>query len=147
MLEWLRPPFGYRTVDAEKRGQKIKKRLEMDEREAATVRQIFKLFLEGDGTKGPMGIKDIVSWLNRHGFRNKRGNAFFTSCVHRILIRESLCRSASLQSVRQPRSKGTPQGRMGRNPGTANHNKQRIQSRSSHAAREAPQRYANSHHQ
>ncbi len=84
-----RPAFGYHTVDAEKRGQKIKKRLEIDEREAATVRQIFKLFLEGDGTKGPMGIKDIASWLNRHGFRNKRGNAFFTSCVHRILTRET----------------------------------------------------------
>jgi site-specific DNA recombinase len=51
-------PFGYKTVEAEKRGQKIKKRLEVDEREAATVRQIFKLFLEGDGTKGPFGIKD-----------------------------------------------------------------------------------------
>ena len=84
-----RPPFGYRTVEAERRGQKIKKRLEIDEREAATVRQIFKLFLEGDGSKGPMGIKDIASWLNRNGFRNKRGNAFFTSCVHRILTRET----------------------------------------------------------
>ena len=84
-----RPPFGYRTVDAEKRGQKVKKRLEIDEREAATVRQVFKLFLEGDGTKGPMGIKDIASWLNQRGFRNKRGNAFFTSCVHQILIRET----------------------------------------------------------
>ena len=82
-------PFGYRTIEAEKRGQKIKKRLAIDEREAATVRQIFKLFLEGDGTRGPMGIKDIASWLNAHGFRNKRGNAFFTSCVHRILIRET----------------------------------------------------------
>ena len=83
------PPFGYRTVEAEKRGQKIKKRLEIDEREAATVRQIFKLFLEGDGTRGPFGIKDITSWLNRHGFRNKRSNAFFMSCVHRILTRET----------------------------------------------------------
>src|SRR5579864_783644 len=51
-----RPPFGYRAVEAERRGQKIKKQLEIDDREAATVRQIFKLFLEGDGTKGPMGI-------------------------------------------------------------------------------------------
>jgi site-specific DNA recombinase len=83
------PPFGYRTVDAEKRGQKIKKRLEVDEREAATVRQIFKLFLKGDGSKGPMGVKEIASWLNRHRFRNKRGNAFFTSCVYRILTCET----------------------------------------------------------
>jgi site-specific DNA recombinase len=82
-------PLGYKTVEAERRGQKIKKRLEVDEREAATVRQIFKLFLEGDGSKGSFGIKDITSWLNRNGFRNKRGNAFFMSCVHRILKRET----------------------------------------------------------
>ena len=84
-----RPPFGYRTIDAEKRGQKIKKRLETEEREAAIVRQIFKLFLEGDGTRGPLGIKEIAAWLNRHGFRNKTGNQFFTSCVHRILTRQT----------------------------------------------------------
>ncbi len=84
-----RPPFGYKTVEVEKRGQKVKKRLEIDEREAATVRQMFKLFLEGDGERGPLGIKEIASWLNRHGFRNKRGNPFFTSCVHRILTRET----------------------------------------------------------
>lgn len=83
------PPFGYRTVEAEKRGQKIKKRLEIDEREAATVRQIYKLFLDGDGVKGSLGIKDITSWLNRNGFCNKRGKPFFTSCVHRILTRRT----------------------------------------------------------
>ena len=83
------PPFGYRTVEAERRGQKIKKRLEVDEREAAVVRQMFKLFLEGDGTKAPFGVKEVASWLNSHGFRNKRGNLFFTSCVHRILTRET----------------------------------------------------------
>ena len=84
-----RPPFGYKTVEVEKRGQRVKKRLEIDDREAATVRQMFKLFLEGDGERGPMGIKDIASWLNRHGLRNKRGNPFFISCVHRILRRET----------------------------------------------------------
>ena len=83
------PPFGYRTVEAERRGQKIKKRLEIDEREAAIVRQIFKLFLDGDGLRGPFGIKDITSWLNQNGFHNKRGKSFFMSCVHRILTRET----------------------------------------------------------
>ncbi len=83
------PPFGYRTVEAEKRGQKTKKRLEIEQREVATVRQIFKLCLEGDGTKGPMGIKNIVSWLNRHGSRNRYGKPFYTSTVHAILTREA----------------------------------------------------------
>jgi hypothetical protein len=83
------PPFGYRTIAVEKRGQRIKKHLEIEEREAATVRQIFKLFLEGDGTKGPMGVKDIASWLNRNGFRSRNGNAFYVSIVHAILTRDA----------------------------------------------------------
>ena len=83
------PPFGYRTVEAEKRGQRIKKRLEIEEIEAATVRQIFKLFLEGDGTKGSMGVKDIASWLNRHGFHGRNGNPFYVSIVHAILTRDA----------------------------------------------------------
>ena len=81
------PPFGYQTVDAEKRGQKTKKRLAIEEREAATVRQIFKLFLEGDKTHGPMGVKEIASWLNRNGFRNRNGNPFYTSIVYAVLTR------------------------------------------------------------
>ena len=32
---------------------------------------------------------EIADWLNRNGFRNNRGNAFFTSCVHRILTRRT----------------------------------------------------------
>ena len=83
------PPFGYRTIEAEKRGQTIKKRLEVEEREAATVRQIFKLFLEGDGTKGPTGVKDITSWLNCNGFRNRTGNPFYKSIVYAILTRSA----------------------------------------------------------
>ena len=83
------PPFGYRTVEVEKRGQRVKKRLEVEEREAATVRQIFKLFLEGDGTKGPMGVKDIASWLNRNGLCNRSGNPYYASIVHAILTREA----------------------------------------------------------
>src|SRR5271155_1553425 len=48
-----KPPFGYRTVAAEQRGQRTKKRLEIEPKEAETVRLIFKLFLEGDGRSGP----------------------------------------------------------------------------------------------
>ncbi|HEY5237419.1 MAG TPA: recombinase family protein [Rhizomicrobium sp.] len=83
------PPFGYRTVEAERRGQRIKKHLQIEPREAELVRQIFRLFLEGDGMRGPMGVKDIVSWLNARGFRNSRSNPFYTGTVHLILTRES----------------------------------------------------------
>ncbi len=83
-----RPPFGYRTVVVEQRGQRTKKRLEIEPREAETVRLIFKLFLKGDGSKGPMGIKDIASWLNAHGLTH-RGTAFYTGTVHRTLTAET----------------------------------------------------------
>ncbi len=83
------PPFGYRTVEVERRGQRIKKHLEIEPREAEIVRQIFKLFAEGDGTHGPMGVKDIASWLNARSFRNSQGNPFYTGTVHLILTRET----------------------------------------------------------
>ena len=84
-----KPPFGYRTVTAEQRGQRTKKRLEIDPREAEIVRLIIKLALEGDGTRGPLGVKDIASWLNGGGYRNSNGNLFYTSEVHTILTRET----------------------------------------------------------
>src|SRR5215831_2838007 len=52
-----RPPFGYRTIIAEHRGARVKKRLEIDLVEAETVRLVFRLFLEGHEGSGPMGIK------------------------------------------------------------------------------------------
>ena len=82
-------PFGYRTVSAGQRGQRVKKKLEIEPTEAETVRLIFKLFEDGDGSKGPMGVKGIVTWLNANGFRNRGGNAFYTSAVHKILTRET----------------------------------------------------------
>ena len=42
-------------MEAERRGAKIKKRLEIDPVEAETVRLIYRLYLEGDGTSGPLG--------------------------------------------------------------------------------------------
>ncbi len=43
------PPIGYRVVDAEKRGAKVKKKPEIDPLHADTVRLAFRLALEGDG--------------------------------------------------------------------------------------------------
>ena len=55
------PPYGYRTVDAEQRGQRLKKRLEIETREAEVVRLIFKLFEHGDGAKGPKQTATITN--------------------------------------------------------------------------------------
>ena len=60
------PPIGYRIVAAEQRGAKVKKKLEIDPLHADTIRLIYRLALEGDGTSGPMGVKNITVHLNRH---------------------------------------------------------------------------------
>jgi DNA invertase Pin-like site-specific DNA recombinase len=51
------PPLGYRTVEAERRGARVKKKLAVDPVEAEQVRLIFKLFIEGHQGSGPIGIK------------------------------------------------------------------------------------------
>ena len=50
------PPIGYRIVEAaEQRGHRVKKALEIDHIQAKTVRLIFRLAREGDGSSGADG--------------------------------------------------------------------------------------------
>ena len=81
-----KPPFGYKTIEAERRGDKIKKKLAIDEDEARQVKRIFDLYIQGDGANGPMGIKAIVNHLNERGIL-RRGRKFYVSNVHDILQR------------------------------------------------------------
>ena len=81
------PPIGYRVVAAEQRGAKIKKKLEIDPLHADTVRLIYRLALEGDGTSGPMGVKNIVSHLNTRRIFTRDGGRWGIGQVHRILTR------------------------------------------------------------
>ena len=97
-----RPPFGYRTVTVEKHGNKEKKKLETEPKEAEIVRLIFQLYLFGDGKTGPLGIKDITSYLNAHGFTERSGKPFRIQFVHKMLTRVSYTGVASLQPARQP---------------------------------------------
>ena len=83
----LRPPIGYRVVEAERRGDKIKKRLKIDPAEAEILRLIFDLYRHGDGRNGPLGIKAIVTHLNNKGLRQRKGSRFTTKTVHEILTR------------------------------------------------------------
>ena len=78
-------PLGYRLVEAEKRGTKIKKKLAVDPVEAETIRLIFKLYLNGDGTSGALGVKEVVKWLNSRGYRTRKGNTFGVGSVHKLL--------------------------------------------------------------
>src|ERR1700726_1392137 len=79
------PPLGYRLIEAEKRGAKIKKKLELDPVEAETVRLIFKLYLLGDGSSGALGVKEIVKRLNARGYRTRRGKSFGVGQLHKLL--------------------------------------------------------------
>jgi site-specific DNA recombinase len=79
------PPLGYRIVEAERRGSKIKKRLDIDPVEAELVHLIFRLYNEGDGKSGPFGVKQSVRWLNEHGYRTRRSSTFGVGSVHKIL--------------------------------------------------------------
>jgi len=54
-------------VEVERRGQKIKKKPGIDPMEAETVRLIYKLYLDGDGSTGRLGVKETTKWLNGQG--------------------------------------------------------------------------------
>jgi site-specific DNA recombinase len=79
------PPYGYVTVEAERRGARVKKKLAIDPVEAELVRTMFKLFLEGVEGSGPLGVKKIVEWLNSRGYRTRLEARWGTSRVHAIL--------------------------------------------------------------
>lgn len=77
-----RPPYGYGAQVAERRGNKDKKTLIIDEAEARVVRMIFDMAM---GTEGrPMGVKAIATWLNERGIL-RRGRRFTTGGIHDIL--------------------------------------------------------------
>ncbi len=48
-------PLGYTVVEVERRGVRVKKRLAVDTVEAETVKLIFNLYRQGDGSSGPLG--------------------------------------------------------------------------------------------
>lgn len=82
-----RPPIGYRTVEAGKRGAKVKKTLEVDPLHADTVRLIYRLALEGAEGSGPMGLKAIATFLNARDVRTRDGGRWGISGVHEVLTR------------------------------------------------------------
>jgi site-specific DNA recombinase len=74
------PPFGYRSVEAERRGQKIKKKLDIDDEEAIIVRNVYDFALGRGGA--PLGVRAIVNRLNQTGYRF-RGKPFHISNVYK----------------------------------------------------------------
>src|SRR5690606_37308750 len=82
-----RPPIGYRIIAAEQRGSKTKKKLEIDPLHAETVRMIYRLFLEGDGNTGPLGVKAITCYLNDRRLFTRDGGRWGLVQIHAILTR------------------------------------------------------------
>lgn len=59
------PPFGYRAVAVAVDGKlRTRKQLEIDPKEAETVRRIFALRLKGIGKEGPMGVGLIAKEIS-----------------------------------------------------------------------------------
>ena len=85
-MEWRNPPLGYRAAEVERKGTRIKKRLEIDPVEAETVQKIYALYLDGDETGNRLGVKAICEWLNTRGYRTRRGCRFGIGPIHSILI-------------------------------------------------------------
>jgi site-specific DNA recombinase len=80
-----RLPLGYALAEVEKRGHRTKKKLVVDPVEAETVRMIYRLYLEGEAGKGPMGVKEVTKTLNGRGLRTRLGARFGVASVHRVL--------------------------------------------------------------
>ncbi len=82
------PPISYRIVEAsEQRGHRTKKTLEINPVQAETVRLIFRLAREGNGSSGPMGVKSIATHLNATGIRTRDGGRWGVDAVHKVLTR------------------------------------------------------------
>tara|TARA_R110000868_G_scaffold47339_6_gene155380 strand:+ start:582 stop:2192 length:1611 start_codon:yes stop_codon:yes gene_type:complete len=80
-------PYGYKSVERERRADKRKMVMAINPPEAEIVRLAFKLYLEGDGKTGPIGIKKIVEYLNGKGYRLRRGGKFNVKFVDDLLRR------------------------------------------------------------
>jgi hypothetical protein len=76
-------PLGYKTVEVDKRGARIKKKLAIDPVEAETIKLIFRLYRLGDGTSGPLRVKHLTSWLNERGYRTRLGARYRSWIVWR----------------------------------------------------------------
>jgi|SRR5262245_42169592 len=86
------PPIGCRIVAAEQRGSKNKKKLEIDPLHADMVRPIYRLFLEGDGNFGPMGVKAITCHVNEPRIFTRGGGRWGLAQIQAILTRTTYIR-------------------------------------------------------
>ena len=84
-------PIGYRIVEAaEQRGHRTKKTLEIDPIQAETVRLIFRLAREGNGSSGQWASNRLPSISNEFGIRTRDGGRWGVDAVHKVLTRRRM---------------------------------------------------------
>lgn len=72
--------LGYDIVEIPNEGKKRKNtKLQINEKEASTVRRIFELYSQG------YGYKAVVNRINKEGYKTKRNNEFAVATVKEIL--------------------------------------------------------------
>lgn len=76
-------PFGYEYKVAEMRGERAKKKLTINEAEAATVREAFELHAAG------LGIAKITDRLNEKGSRTRSDRLWAKNVIHAMLSNET----------------------------------------------------------
>ena len=134
------PPIGYRIVEAaEQRGHRTKKTLEIDPIQAETVRLIFRLAREGDGSSGPMGVKSIAKHLNESGIRTRDGGRWGVDAVHKVLTRTTYIGRHRFNTKFWKTRERKARGRGGRDGGAADHRRGRVRGRAD-AAQDAQPR-------
>ncbi|WP_051276515.1 recombinase family protein [Desulfovirgula thermocuniculi] len=94
-----RPPYGFRLSDS-KKGLP----LEIDEREAAVLREMCRLYLE-EG----LGSKRIATILNERGLRTREGKLWSDSSVRRVLQNPIIC---GLPAYNRTKPGNTPTSRV-----------------------------------
>ena len=83
-----RPPLGCKSVEAERRGIKSKRKLEIEPAEARLVARMFAISADGEQDRGPLGISGLVDQLNGEGLRTRLGARFGKGPVGAILRAE-----------------------------------------------------------
>ena len=83
-----RPPFGYSLAVKERRGNKDKKVLVIQEEEAKIVRQLFDLYLGRQGR--PLGLKSICTYFNDRGIL-RRGHKWGIGSLQDLITSPTYC--------------------------------------------------------
>ena len=124
------PPIGYRVVEAaEQRGHRTKKTLEIDPIQAETVRLIYRLAREGNGSSGSMGVKSIAKHLNESGIRTRDGGRWGVDAVHKVLTRTTYIGRHRFNTKHWKTREAQTGGRGGGNGRSADHRCRRVRGR------------------